>query len=29
VMGNAARQHILDRFAWGPVVRHCLDIYGN
>jgi glycosyltransferase involved in cell wall biosynthesis len=29
VMGDAARQHILDRFAWGSVVRHCLDIYGN
>jgi glycosyltransferase involved in cell wall biosynthesis len=27
-MGRAGRQRVLDRFHWGRVVEHCLEIYG-
>jgi glycosyltransferase involved in cell wall biosynthesis len=27
IMGQAARQRVLDRFTWTSVVRRCLEIY--
>jgi glycosyltransferase involved in cell wall biosynthesis len=27
-MGNAARERVLEKFTWPPVVKRCLEIYG-